>query len=610
MKPDYKQLYEQALDKCVEQETLICALRKEGRLLALRGVPFPNSGFEWLMYLQYKVKSLKERVSAFESGEKYVSMTDAYKAQLAEKDKEIKRLAAELAAANARVVTVRNHWSQIFDDMEKEAAKKLNEKECEKKAMEDRALRAEKQRDDKSDKVTELYRELYQVKTELEEEKGKNLKLKAQINRNHENSSVPSSMKLNRKKITNSREKTGKRPGGQLGHEGHGRVWRKPTRTVAIPAPPEYADSPLYVTTGNLISKQLVNLRVDIIVDEYSTPEFRHVVTGRRVHAKFPDGMVNDVSYGGSVKALAFMLNSYYNVPIDKTSDLISELTQGEINLSHGLICGLSKEFSRKTEAEQKRAFADMCLSPVIHADFTTARVNGKKMNVLVCSDGKTVLYFPREHKGFKGIAGSVIEGYQFTIVHDHDKAFYSYGGNHQECLDHVLRYLKNSMENEPHLTWNGKMRELIREIIHFRKHLDPEDARNPDEIDPEKVGALVARYDEILSAAKAEYEYEPPSRYYRDGFNLCKRMAEYRDNHLLFLYDRRVPYSNSLSERLLRIYKRKEHQMMGFRSFGGLECLCNALGVVATLRGQGKNLYESAAEIFDIPADSDSKSA
>ena len=69
--------------------------------------------------------------------------------------------------------------------------------------------------------IVEQRRELYEVKTELEEEKGKNLKLTAQINRDYENSSKPSSQSPNHKKISNSREKSGRRPGGHLGHKGH-----------------------------------------------------------------------------------------------------------------------------------------------------------------------------------------------------------------------------------------------------------------------------------------------------------------------------------------------------------------------------------------------------
>ena len=37
-------------------------------------------------------------------------------------------------------------------------------------------------------------------------------KLTAQINRNYENSSIPSSKSIARKKISNSREKTGRKP--------------------------------------------------------------------------------------------------------------------------------------------------------------------------------------------------------------------------------------------------------------------------------------------------------------------------------------------------------------------------------------------------------------
>ena len=272
--------------------------------------------------------------------------------------------------------------------------------------------------------------------------------------------------------------------------------------------------------------------------------------------------------------------------------------------MSTGLICGLSGEFSRKTEAEQKKAFADMLLAPVMNIDLTTASVNGESANVVVCATPENVLYFPREHKGHSAIVGTPIEDYLGILIHDHDLTFYRYGSAHQECLDHVLRYLKDSIQNESKLKWNSQMRELIREMIHFRKSLDSDDSRDPDQIAPDRVRALEVRYDEILEIARCEYEYEPPNKYYKEGFNLSKRMQKYKAEHLLFLHDRRVTHSNSLSERLLRIYKRKQHQVMSFRSFSGLEGLCDALGAIATLRAQGKSLFESVAAIFDAPKD------
>ena len=85
-----------------------------------------------------------------------------------------------------------------FEKMQKKTKQELQE-------MEKRALKAEKQRDDALDKVKELQHQFYETAVRLEEEQGKNLKLRAQINRDYENSSIPSSKTLRKKKITNLR---------------------------------------------------------------------------------------------------------------------------------------------------------------------------------------------------------------------------------------------------------------------------------------------------------------------------------------------------------------------------------------------------------------------
>lgn len=65
-----------------------------------------------------------------------------------------------------------------------------------------------------------------------------------------------------------------------------------------------------------------------------------------------PQGVVNDVNYGGSVKSFAFLLNSYCNVSIEKVQESLFELTDGQLQISKGMINGLWKEFSGKTEAD------------------------------------------------------------------------------------------------------------------------------------------------------------------------------------------------------------------------------------------------------------------
>jgi len=597
--------YEELLRKYADQEAMIASMQKEDREPRIGSPYMSNTAYEYFTNLQYKVKSLSTQVNGFKSGEKYVKMREDHKSQLAIKDREIKKLKLELAEAHCQVVGARKSWQEVTDDLEREHAKELLRKERAIEALEKKLLETQILLDAEKDKCRDTLRELYQVKTELEEEQGKVLMLKAQINRDYENSSKPSSQKLNHKKIENNRESTGRKPGGQPGHEWHPRKRHTPTKTIDIPVPEEYIDNPRYRATGKTITKQIVNIYIDIDVVEYSTPEFCYIPTGQRVHADFPEGLVDEVNYGGSVKALAFLLNNLCNVSILKASALISELTGGELNISAGMLNGLSRQFSLRTEAEQRKAFADILLSPVINTDFTSARVSGRNMNVVVCATPDIVLYYAREHKGHEGVKGTPVETFQHTLVHDHDKTFYHYGDAHQECLDHPSRYLKGSMENEPGLKWNQQMRELLREMIHFRNSLDPDDDRDPDKIDPIKVAGFEARYDEILCLAQKEYEYEPPSKYYVEGFNLYKKLRNYRAEHLLFLHDRRVPHNNNLSERLLRVFKRKQAQMMTFRSDNGLDYLCQSLGTVASLRTKGTNLYESVSLIFDRIIDS-----
>lgn len=550
--------------------------------------------FEFITYLQYKVKHLQYEVDAFKSGDKYIKMDSNFQAMLAKKNCEIKKLKNELANSRNQTVDIRNKWIQVSEDLQVEHAKEIRKKERINKALEKRALEAERCVDKLKDENLALKRENYAIQTELEEERAKNQKLLSQIKKTHENSSIPSSMKPNHKPITNNREKSGKAPGGQLGHKGHGRKKQKPTEIIEIPSPNEYVDNPDYEPTGRTIRRQRVSIKVLPYTEEYVTMEFRNKRTGKLVYADFPVGVENDVNYDGSVKAFAFLLNNHCNVSMDKTRQFISEVTDGALQISKGMVCGLSREFSKKSKVEQAEAFSSLVVAPVLHVDFTSAKVNGKNVNVAVCATPQDVAYFAREHKGHKGIKDTPAELNPNTHVHDHDKTFYSYGGLHQECLVHILRYLLDSMQNEKNLTWNALMRQLLREMIHYRNSLDPE-----EDLDPVRVAQFEERFGQILDIADQEYDYEPPNKYYKEGFNLKKRLREFGEAHLLFLHDKNVPFSNNLAERLLRIFKRKQRQVMSFRSFESLECLCQSLTMLAQLYSRKDNVYKSIADIF-----------
>ncbi len=547
--------------------------------------------------LQCRLKALKAEVQAFKSGEKYRQIKLLHQKDIHAYERKVQKQQAELSRAHSNAIDIRDQWFQIFEDMQKEYGRKLKELQKANQELEKRALKAECQRDEALGKITVLRRQLYETATELEEEKGRNLKLRAQMNRDYENSTMPSSKTIKKKKISNSREKSGRKPGGQPGHRGHGRKKQIPTRPVVeLPPPQEVLEDPDFRKTSKTIRKQIVSIRLVLDVTEYHADVYYNSKTGERIHAPFPPGVVNDVNYAGDIKAFLFLFNNDCCTSIDKCRRFLYGLTEGKLNISKGMISRLSREFAEKSEKEIKRSYADMLKAPVMHTDCTNARVNGKNAYVLICAaPNGDAIYFAREKKGHEGVKGTVAEDYHGILVHDHESTFYNHGSGHQECLAHVLRYLKGSIENEPGREWNKKMRSLVQEMIHYKNGLS--DDEKPD---ADNVKEYERRYREILEKAKEEYEYIPPDKYYRDGYNLYRRMEHYMSNHLLFLHDQRVPATNNLAERLLRVYKRKQAQAVSFRSFDSIEFLCQCMSMLFMMRkNEETNLFNRVSRIF-----------
>ena len=422
---------------------------------------------------------------------------------------------------------------------------------------------------------------------------GANRKLQKRLKTSFENSSLPSSAMPFRKKIPNSRKPSGKKPGGQPGHRPHTAPRLMPTKDpVHLPVPEHFIHDPDIYPTGKTITKQLVDIRVVVDVRDYIADEFRNRKTGTRVHAPFPKGLVNDVNYGPSVKSLAFLLNNYYNVSLDKTRQCISDITGGVINLSTGMISNLAPEFSSATLPARAEILSLLRQSKVLYSDATVSNINGTRKAVILCTDKKHVLYQHLNHKGHDGLNKTPVRDHRGTIVHDHDRSYYSYGAHHQECLAHVLRYLVGAMENEPHLSWHRKMHSLLRKMIHTAN-------RYKDGIPEERVRDFTESYEQILSIAAEEYREHPPEKEYMDGYNLQKRMRDYQSAHLFFLSHPEVDPTNNISERGLRKFKRKQKQAVVLRSDSGGQYICDALTVIETARMQHQNVYWTVASAF-----------
>lgn len=293
-----------------------------------------------------------------------------------------------------------------------------------------------------------------------------------------------------------------------------------------------------------------------------------------------------------SVKALAFLLNDYYNVSIAKTRQCISDITKGIVNLSTDTICNLSSEFSANTEAERAKIFSLLTHSDILYSDATVSNINGKRKAVILCTNKEHVLYQHVDHKGHDELSQTPFKDYKGTIVHDHDKSYYSYGSSHQECIAHILRYLVGAIENEPNLKWHKQMHDLLQKMIHVAK-------KNKTGIPDEQVNKLIDKYISILELATNGYENNPPTKDYMDGFNLQKKLREYQEHHLYFLTHPDVDYTNNISERELRKFKRKQKQAVVLRSDSGGQHICDALTIIETAKMQNKNIYDVVEAAF-----------
>ena len=557
-----------------------------------------NAAYVKITQLQYRCRHAEQRVAALESGAEYRKLQLGMKRQRRYYENLLKRKDQEITRLSRLVSSNREMWFQVYEDIQKEYEDRLSKAERVIEKMKQRIREKDDKLSEQKKKISEKTDEVIAERAKLNDEKEKNQKLQAQVDQNFQNSSTPSSQDAFRGKVHNNRQKTDRNEGGQPGHSGHRRKTLAVTEEpVFIDAPDEIKNNPdFYEVSGPnaAVHKQVIGIRFDVKVTDYWAKIYRNKKTGTKYHAPFPEGVQLEVNYDDSVKALIFLLRNHLNVSIDKTCEFLEEMTDGLLRVSHGKVSGINEEFSRKTKTEQDAIFASLAAGKVMYADMTCVRHNGKIKNVVICSDKLNIYYAFRDKKGHEGLKGTPVEYFLNTLVHDHDKTFYHYGSAHQECNVHHTRYLRGAAETEKLLKWHSEMLELLLEM-------DAEWKKQGRKLSQEQVNGFIQKYDAILDQAQKEYYDNPPSKYYRKGYNLYKEMREYKDSVLLFLSDPYVDFGNNEAERNAR--KIKRHTVMS-GSFRGKtnrsgEDYCACMSVMQTDKRKGEKIYIKTREYF-----------
>ncbi|MDD2503289.1 MAG: hypothetical protein PHG58_05455 [Clostridia bacterium] len=180
-----------------------------------------------------------------------------------------------------------------------------------------------------------------------------NKRLKGLLNIDGTNSGIPtSSTPINKKKvIPNSRQKTGKKIGGQPGHAKKKleRFADTEVDTYVEHIPEECPECHCadLEDTGDVIEKDCFDYKIVVTKTRHGFRVQRCSQYGKEVHERIPANLKEKNQYGVQVQATALSLMNQGNVSLNKVRKMIYGFTEGEIQLSEVYLCKLQEMASR-----------------------------------------------------------------------------------------------------------------------------------------------------------------------------------------------------------------------------------------------------------------------
>lgn len=177
-------------------------------------------------------------------------------------------------------------------------------------------------------------------------------KLKARLKKNSSTSDKPpSSDAFVKPKTQSMREKSGKQPGGQFGHEGHGpKLFEEPTRIIEKkPCSCGKCGSDIDVC-DDYIRRQVVDFDISVNVIEERVYSATCPNCGNTETETFDDEFKGPMQYGVSIKSLIAMLNAYGCVADLKSAEILNSISGGLLNMSAGTVVNIRKALSEKLD--------------------------------------------------------------------------------------------------------------------------------------------------------------------------------------------------------------------------------------------------------------------
>lgn len=429
--------------------------------------------------------------------------------------------------------------------------------------------------------------------------------LEKRLNKNSSNSGKPPSSDGLRRTTKSRRKKSGRKPGGQKGHQGSTLCQREdPDKVVHLPlecCPNCHGDlsDEKSLETQNRQTFDLPAFR--LLVTEFRAEQKCCPHCQEKVGAGFPHGVNAPAQYGPRLCAFVTYLNIRHVIPVERIAELVGDLTQqrpsgGSV---HNMIARCAELLETPVE-EIREALRE---AGVLHADETGIRCDGKTQWLHTVGNQEGTIYSLGPKRGLEGFeSGGVLKEFSGTLVHDFWGAYDSLECDHARCNAHLDRELISCMESGHE--WAGDLRGVLYEMKDLADHAR---SLQQSEVPGWQRKRLRKRYRKIIAAALKEHppRSRPPDCRKRGRVaqsvetNLLLRLRDHEDEVLRFFDDLAVPFDNNQAERDIRMVKVQQKVSGCFRTLSGTESYCTIKSFVSTVRKQGGAVMESLHDAF-----------